>query len=277
MVEGELEGQRRGRRPRAGSPSPRPPPRSAGRAGRSRTGDRPGGSSVSRTTDVQGDGGRGPPRPNRPGIGPSGEVVVVHLAITRRRPPDTSARRKGRPHRGTPATARPVSSAIRSALIAAPAATPAAAELTTCASTFATLPATQTPGTAVAPVGIGLDLACRPARSPTRTSAGSSPSGASSSARARQRGATTTASSSARDRPVGQPDAGQPTSRPTRPARHVARRARRSLSASNCSTLLVGRNEARPAGARETSGVSCRNISAWCSGHRADLASTPMR
>jgi alpha,alpha-trehalase len=150
------------------------------------------------------------------------------------------------------------SSPMRSRLIAAPAARPAAAAVMTCAWMSAVLPATHTPGTAVAPVtsvSIRVPTTC----SPIRTSAGFRPSGASSSARAVMRGATTTASS------VTQRPSASRT--PVRPL----------ASASICSTLpsvtVIPRASscARCSSAGKgpvccssvTCGLSCRNSSAW--------------
>ena len=79
---------------------------------------------------------------------------------------------------------RLASSRTRSKLIAAPAIRPAAAAPMTWAWGSARLPATQTPGTAVAPVrsaSMRVPAGC----SPIMTSAGFRPSGSSSSARAR--------------------------------------------------------------------------------------------
>ncbi len=143
-------------------------------------------------------------------------------------------------------------------MIAAPAVSPAAAEVMTWAWMSLMLPATHTPGTAVAPVrsaSIRVPTTC----SPSRTSAGFRPSGASSSARAVMRGATMTASSATRHP--------SDSRTPVRPR----------ASASTCSTLpsvtamprASSCSRCSPAGAGPvcrssvTCGLSCRNSSAW--------------
>src|SRR5947199_8217702 len=87
-------------------------------------------------------------------------------------------------------TARRVSSATRSALMAAAADTPSAAAVTTQAMRLVTLPATHTPGTSVTPLA---SAAVIDSPTPSGCAVGWSPMLASISERATKRGVTTSA------------------------------------------------------------------------------------
>ena len=164
------------------------------------------------------------------------------------------------------ATARRVSSATRSALIIAPARSPRRGRRDDLGRRSVTLPATQTPGTAVPRSG-RRGCRCRTRRRHLDGSTGSRPSGARKSARGRSRGETTTSASRATTSPSASrtPVSGRP--RPPASHRAVDDRGCRGRRAARASSS-VGRR-ARWWRNSVTSSLHCRNSSAWCTRHPA--------